>query len=33
MIPNYPTNKVLHPIHELVDEKVVSELIDSELHV
>ena len=32
-IPNYPTNKVLHPIHELVDEKVVSELIDSELHV
>ena len=32
-IPNYPTNKVLHPIHEPVDENVVSELIDSELHV
>ena len=28
-IPNYPTNKVLHPIHELA----VSELIDPELHV
>ena len=32
-IPNYPTNKVLHPIHELVDELAVSELIDLELHV
>ena len=33
-IPNYPTNKVLHPIHESVDEMaVVSELIDLELHV
>ena len=33
-IPNYPTNKVLHPIHEPVDEMVVfSELIDLELHV
>ncbi|KAL0006060.1 hypothetical protein SO802_013621 [Lithocarpus litseifolius] len=32
-IPNYPTNKVLHPIHELVDEMAVSELIDPELHV
>ena len=32
-IPNYSTNKVLHPIHELVDEMVVLELIDLELHV
>ena len=32
-IPNYPTNKVLLPIHELVDEMVVSELIDPKLHV
>ncbi|KAL0006082.1 hypothetical protein SO802_013643 [Lithocarpus litseifolius] len=32
-IPNYPTNKVLHLIHELVDEMAVSELIDLELHV
>ena len=32
-IPNYPTNKVLHPIHKLVDELVVSELIDPKLHV
>ena len=33
MIPNYPTNKVLHPIHELVDEMAVSELINPKLHV
>ena len=32
-IPNYPTNKVLHPIHELVDEMVVSKLINLKLHV
>ena len=32
-IPNYPTNKVLHPIHELADGMAVSELIDPELHV
>ena len=32
-IPNYPTNKFLHPIHELADGMTVSELIDSELHV
>ncbi|KAL0015483.1 hypothetical protein SO802_002552 [Lithocarpus litseifolius] len=32
-IPNHPTNKVLHPIHELVDEMVVSELINPKLHV
>ena len=32
-IPNHPTNKVLHPIHELVDEMAISELIDLELHV
>ena len=32
-IPNYPTNKVLHPIHELVDDMAVSKLIDPELHV
>ena len=30
-IPNHPTNKVLHIINELVDEMVVSELIDSEM--
>ena len=30
-IPNHPTNKVLHPINELVDEMVVLELIDSEV--
>ena len=32
-IPNYPTNKVLLPIHELVDEMVVSKLINLKLHV
>ena len=32
-IPNYPTNKFLHPIHELADGMTVLELIDSELHV
>ena len=30
-IPNHPTNKVLHPINELVDEMVVLELTDSEV--
>ena len=32
-IPNHPTNKVLHPPNELVDEMAVSELIDPEVHV
>ena len=32
-IRNHPTNKVLHPTNELVDEMSVSELIDSDLHV
>ena len=33
MDPNYPTNKVHLPIHELVNEMVVLELIDPKLHV
>ena len=32
-IPNHPTNKVLHPLNELVDEMAISELIDPEVHV
>ena len=32
-IPNYPTNKVLHPIHKLANVMTVSELIDLELHI
>ena len=31
-IPNYPTNKVLHPVHEGEEDWRVSDLIDSELH-
>ena len=31
-IPNHPTNKVLHPNHELLDEMAVSELINLEIH-
>ena len=31
-IPNYPSNKVLHPVAEEVKEQVVSELIDPDLH-
>ena len=30
-IPNHPTNKVLHPNHELLDEIAVSELINLEI--
>lgn len=30
-IPNHPTNKVLHPKHEILDEMVVSELINLEI--
>ena len=32
-IPNHPTNKVLHPNHDLLDEMVVLELINLEIHV
>ena len=32
-IPNHPTNKVLHSNHDLLDEMVVSELINLEIHV
>ena len=32
-IPNYPTNKVLHPIHKLANAMTISELIDPELHI
>ena len=32
-IPNYPTNKVLHPNHDLLGEKAVSELINPEINV
>ena len=32
-IPNYPTNKILHPVHENLDEMPVSDLINSELHI
>ena len=31
-IPNYPSNKVLHPVVEEVEDWVVSELIDSDLN-
>ena len=31
-IPNYPTNKVLHSVHEGEEDWRVSDLIDSELH-
>ena len=31
--PNYPTKKILHPIHELADVMTISELIDPKLHV
>ena len=31
-IPNYPTNKVLHPVHKGEEDWRVSDLIDSELH-
>ena len=32
-IPNHPTNKVLHPNHNLLDEMAVSELINPKIHV
>ena len=32
-IPNHPTNKVLHPNHDLLDEMVVLEFINLEIHV
>ena len=32
-IPNYPTNKVLHPNHDLLGEMVVSDLINPEINV
>ena len=32
-IPNCPTNKVLHPNHDLLGEMAVSELINSEINV
>ena len=32
-IPNHPTNKVLHPNHELLDEMAVLDLINPEIHV
>ena len=32
-IPNYPTNKVLHPNHDLLGEMAVSELINPEINV
>lgn len=31
-IPNYPTNKILHSVHENLDEMLVSDLINPELH-
>ena len=31
-IPNHPTNKIIHPRHELVGDLAVSKLIDSKLH-
>ena len=31
-IPNHPTNKIMHPRHELVEDLAISDLIDSELH-
>ena len=31
-IPNYPSNRVLHPVHEGVEDWRVSDLIDLELH-
>ena len=32
-IPNYPTNKVLHPNHDLLGEMAVSKLINPEINV
>ena len=32
-IPNYPTNKVLHPNHDLLGEMAVSDLINPEINV
>ena len=31
-IPNYPSNRVLHPVHEAKEDWRVSDLIDSDLH-
>jgi len=31
-IPNYPYNMVLYPVSEDVEESLVADLIDSELH-
>ena len=32
-LPNHPTNKIMYPRHELVEDLVVSDLIDPELHI
>ena len=32
-LPNHPTNKVMYPRHELVEDLAVSDLIDPELHI
>ena len=32
-IPNYRTNKVLHPNHDLLGEMAISDLINSEINV
>ena len=32
-IPNHPTNKELHPNHDLLGEMAISDLINSEIHV
>lgn len=32
-LPNHPTNKILYPRHELVEDLAVSDLIDPELHI
>ena len=32
-IPNYPTNKILHPVHRDVEEMMVADLINLDLHI
>ena len=32
-IPNYPTNKILHPVHRDVEEMMVADLINPDLHI
>ena len=33
MDPNYPTNRILHPIHEDVEGMMVADLINPDLHI